>query len=50
MYNFACLITYMATMRKSEVISDITKVYVTLRKQFIYTNKIIRSLKIDMWK
>ena len=50
MYKVACLSTNMAAMRKCEVISDIIKVYRTFRKQFLYTNEIIRSLKIDVWK
>jgi len=45
MYIVSCLSTIMESMRKSEVVSDIMKVYRTLHKQFLYTNKIIRSLK-----
>lgn len=45
LYKVTCLSTTMATVRKFEVISNIIKVYRTLRKHFLYINKIIRSLK-----
>jgi hypothetical protein len=46
-YVVSCLSTNMESMRKFDVVSDVIKVYRTSHKQFLCTNKIMRSLKID---